>query len=182
MTQVENGSPEVYGSWARANPDCLRWSKVRQSSRAPAMSNMPQSFVGVLMSRSAFLFSFVVSSMHGIPDEQQHFSMRCLRDLSVRNPRGEQICSRSHCALTEHRMHHQTTATPVLILQLCMSVVSICQVIFMISRAPKVPWEAIYLPLTEAVTYALAYTDHGTFRLASGKLFPWSRMGSWVCT
>ena len=43
----------------------------------------------------------------------------------------------------------------VKILQLCMSVVSTCQVIFMITRAPRVPWEAIYLPGTEAITYGL---------------------------
>ena len=45
--------------------------------------------------------------------------------------------------------------------QLIMAVVSACQVVFMISRAPKVPWEAIYLPLSEMITYALAYTGHG---------------------
>ena len=43
----------------------------------------------------------------------------------------------------------------VKILQLCMSVVSTCQVLFMITRAPRVPWEAIYLPGTEAITYGL---------------------------
>ena len=48
----------------------------------------------------------------------------------------------------------------VKMLQLCMAVVSVCQVLFMISRAPKVPWEAIYLPGTEAVTYGLTPRHH----------------------
>ena len=66
--------------------------------------------------------------------------------------------------------------------QLIMAVVSACQVVFMISRAPKVPWEAIYLPLSEMITYTLAYFGHGYVLLASGKTLPWARMASWVCT
>ena len=66
--------------------------------------------------------------------------------------------------------------------QLIMAVVSACQVMFMISRAPKVPWEAIYLPLSEMITYTLAYFGHGYVLLASGKTLPWARMASWVCT
>eukprot|EP00802_Teleaulax_amphioxeia_P014304 Tamp_14367.p1 GENE.Tamp_14367~~Tamp_14367.p1 ORF type:complete len:452 (+),score=52.49 Tamp_14367:76-1356(+) len=100
--QLENGGPEAYGSWARANPACLRTSEVN---------------VGF-----------------------------------------------------------------VKMLQLCMAVVSVCQVLFMISRAPKVPWEAIYLPGTEAVTYGLAFANEGYVRLANGKVLPWARMASWVCT
>lgn len=70
----------------------------------------------------------------------------------------------------------------VKILQLCMSVVSSCQVLFMVSRAPLVPWEAIYLPMTEAVTYGLAFSGNGYIRLATGKILPWARMASWLCT
>ena len=63
-----------------------------------------------------------------------------------------------------------------------MAVVSACQVLFMITRAPRVPWEAIYLPLSEAVTYGLSYLNHGHVRLANGKILPWSRMAGWLCT
>jgi len=70
----------------------------------------------------------------------------------------------------------------VKILQLCMSVVSSCQVLFMVSRAPLVPWEAIYLPMTESITYGLAFTGNGYIRLATGKILPWARMASWLCT
>lgn len=76
----------------------------------------------------------------------------------------------------------QLTQPFVKILQLIMAVVSACQVLFMITRAPRVPWEAIYLPLSEAVTYGLSYLNHGYVRLANGKILPWSRMAGWLCT
>ena len=62
------------------------------------------------------------------------------------------------------------------------AVVSACQVFFMVTRAPKVPWEAIYLPTTEMITYSLAFTGNGYFRVANGKYLPWARMASWLCT
>jgi len=62
------------------------------------------------------------------------------------------------------------------------SVVSCCQVLFMISRAPKVPWEAIYLPGTEAISYGLSFFGEGYIRLANGKILPWCRMTAWLCT
>ena len=52
----------------------------------------------------------------------------------------------------------------------------------MISRAPKVPWESIYLPFVESITYALASTGSGTLQMRDGRFFPWSRMASWLCT
>uniref|UniRef100_UPI000FE18267 Anion channelrhodopsin 1 n=1 Tax=Guillardia theta (strain CCMP2712) TaxID=905079 RepID=UPI000FE18267 len=66
--------------------------------------------------------------------------------------------------------------------QLVMAVVSACQVFFMVTRAPKVPWEAIYLPTTEMITYSLAFTGNGYIRVANGKYLPWARMASWLCT
>lgn len=69
----------------------------------------------------------------------------------------------------------------VKVVQLCMAVVSICQVLFMITRAPKVPWEAIYLPGTEAISYGLSFFGEGYIRLANGKILPWCRMAAWLC-
>jgi len=59
---------------------------------------------------------------------------------------------------------------------------SACQVLFMISRAPRVPWEAIYLPATEMISYSLAFFGQGYVRLANGKVLPWCRMAAWLCT
>jgi len=70
----------------------------------------------------------------------------------------------------------------VKITQLCMGVMSACQVLFMISRAPRVPWEAIYLPATEMISYSLSYFGQGYVRLANGKVLPWCRMAAWLCT
>nr|APR74032.1 GtACR2-EYFP [synthetic construct]BDV09306.1 EYFP fused hGtACR2 [Cloning vector CAGfshGtACR2-EYFP_R26] len=73
-------------------------------------------------------------------------------------------------------------STFVSLLQLVWAVVSGCQTIFMISRAPKVPWESVYLPFVESITYALASTGNGTLQMRDGRFFPWSRMASWLCT
>ncbi len=62
------------------------------------------------------------------------------------------------------------------------AVVSTCQVLFMISRAPRVPWEAIYLPGTEAISYSLSFFGQGYILLANGKTLPWCRMAAWLCT
>jgi bacteriorhodopsin len=62
------------------------------------------------------------------------------------------------------------------------AVTSACQVLFMISKAPRVPWEAIYLPATEAISYVLSYNGEGYVRLATGKVLPWCRMAAWLCT
>jgi len=62
------------------------------------------------------------------------------------------------------------------------AVASACQVLFMISRAPRVPWEAMYLPATEALSYGLSFYGEGYVRLASGKVLPWCRMAAWLCT
>ena len=48
------------------------------------------------------------------------------------------------------------------------AVMSACQVLFMISRAPRVPWEAIYLPATEAISYGLSFYGEG-FSPSDGK-------------
>ena len=60
------------------------------------------------------------------------------------------------------------------------AVASACQVLFMISRAPRVPWEAIYLPATEALSYGLSFYGEGYIRLATGKVLPWCRMAAWL--
>ena len=62
------------------------------------------------------------------------------------------------------------------------AVVSACQVLFMISRAPRVPWEAMYLPGTEAVSYSMSFFSQGYILLANGKTLPWCRMAAWLCT
>jgi len=74
------------------------------------------------------------------------------------------------------------SGAPVKIIQLCWAVVSLCQVIFMLTRAPRVAWEAIYLPLCETITYFLAFTGNGYLRMADGQIFPWARMASWLVT
>ena len=68
------------------------------------------------------------------------------------------------------------------LLQLFMSLFSLFQIIFMFSKIPNIPWEAIYLPATEIVSYTLSYFGEGYILLASGKLLPWSRMATWICT
>eukprot|EP00961_Rhodomonas_salina_P244404 3303314-Rhodomonas_salina.1 len=77
------------------------------------------------------------------------------------------------CALPAHLL---TNGVP------WQAVVSLCQVIFMLTRAPRVAWEAIYLPLCETITYFLAFTGNGYLRMADGQIFPWARMASWLVT
>ena len=62
------------------------------------------------------------------------------------------------------------------------AVISTCQVLFMISRAPRVPWEAMYLPGTEAISYGMSFFGQGYILLANGKTLPWCRMAAWLCT
>ena len=52
----------------------------------------------------------------------------------------------------------------------------------MMSRAPRVPWEAMYLPATEAVSYGLSFAGEGYVLLSNGKVLPWCRMAAWICT
>jgi bacteriorhodopsin len=56
------------------------------------------------------------------------------------------------------------------------------QVVFMTTRAPKVTWEAVYLPLVEAILYALAAAGHGMIRMGDGRVVPLGRMCSWLIT
>ena len=62
------------------------------------------------------------------------------------------------------------------------AVVSFCQVLFMYSRAPRVPWEAMYLPATEAVSYGMSFFGEGYVLLANGKVLPYCRYAAWLCT
>lgn len=74
------------------------------------------------------------------------------------------------------------TMPAVKVIQLMMAVISTCQVLFMISRAPRVPWEAMYLPGTEAISYGMSFFGQGYILLANGKTLPWCRMAAWLCT
>ena len=44
----------------------------------------------------------------------------------------------------------------------------------MLSRAPRVPWEAIYLPGVEFIIYILAFTGNGYVRMVRGLTTYWS--------
>jgi len=59
---------------------------------------------------------------------------------------------------------------------------SFCRAVqlFMFSRAPKVPWEAMYLPAVEAIIYTMSFTGNGYVRMIDGRIMPWSRMASWL--
>lgn len=50
------------------------------------------------------------------------------------------------------------------------------------TRAPRVTWEAIYLPSVEAVLYSLSASGNGILRMGDGHYFPFSRMASWIIT
>ena len=68
----------------------------------------------------------------------------------------------------------------VKVVQLCWAVICLCQVIFMFSRAPRVPWEAIYLPLVECIIYTMSFSGNGYVRMVDGRIMLWSRMASWL--
>eukprot|EP00961_Rhodomonas_salina_P188209 2539939-Rhodomonas_salina.1 len=57
-----------------------------------------------------------------------------------------------------------------------------CQVLFMASRAPRVTWEAVYLPFVETVLYGLSATGNGQMRLEDGRMVPIARFCSWLIT
>ena len=52
----------------------------------------------------------------------------------------------------------------------------------MCTRAPKVTWEAVSLPLVEAIVYAMAAAGHGMIRMGDGRVVPLGRMCSWLIT
>lgn len=60
--------------------------------------------------------------------------------------------------------------------------VCFCQVMFMTSRAPRVTWEACYLPLVETILYGLAASGNGLIRLSDGRIVPIARFCSWLIT
>jgi len=80
-----------------------------------------------------------------------------------------------------HPECHQGEYAPIVkIIQLCWAVICMCQVLFMFSRAPRVPWEAMYLPGVECVIYTLAFTGNGYVRMVDGRILTWSRLASWL--
>ena len=52
----------------------------------------------------------------------------------------------------------------------------------MMTRAPKVTWEAVYLPLVEAILYSCTALGYGMMRMGDGQMIPLSRMCSWLIT
>jgi bacteriorhodopsin len=62
------------------------------------------------------------------------------------------------------------------------AVVSTCQALFMMTRAPKVTWEAVYLPMVEAILYSCSAGGYGMMRMGDGQMIPLSRMCSWLIT
>ena len=71
-------------------------------------------------------------------------------------------------------------AAIVKVVQLCWAVICLCQVLFMFSRAPRVPWEAIYLPGVECIIYTMSFSGNGYVRMVDGRILLWSRMASWL--
>eukprot|EP00961_Rhodomonas_salina_P193817 2616634-Rhodomonas_salina.5 len=65
-------------------------------------------------------------------------------------------------------------------LSLSQSTMCFCQVLFMTTRAPRVTWEAVFLPLVETVLYGLSSSGNGMLRMGDGRVFPFSRMASWL--
>jgi len=75
-----------------------------------------------------------------------------------------------------------STSKNTKMIQLLFASICACQVLFMASRAPRVTWEAVYLPLVETILYGMASTGNGSMRLADGRMVPIARFCSWIIT
>jgi bacteriorhodopsin len=52
----------------------------------------------------------------------------------------------------------------------------------MASRAPRIAWEAVYLPFIETILYGLGASGNGQLRLDDGRVLPMARFCSWLIT
>ncbi|KAJ1478679.1 hypothetical protein T484DRAFT_1960680 [Baffinella frigidus] len=68
------------------------------------------------------------------------------------------------------------------IFQLCWCIICACQAFFFAIRYPKVTWEFVLVPLTEAVIYGLGYSGIGYVVLQSGRTVAWMRICHWLIT
>jgi len=75
-----------------------------------------------------------------------------------------------------------TTSKNTKMILLLFASICACQVLFMASRAPRITWEAVYLPLIETILYAMASTGNGQLRLGDGRVLPIARYCSWLIT
>eukprot|EP00287_Rhodomonas_sp_CCMP768_P009067 CAMPEP_0196720590 /NCGR_PEP_ID=MMETSP1091-20130531/3360_1 /TAXON_ID=302021 /ORGANISM="Rhodomonas sp., Strain CCMP768" /LENGTH=516 /DNA_ID=CAMNT_0042061877 /DNA_START=21 /DNA_END=1571 /DNA_ORIENTATION=+ len=74
------------------------------------------------------------------------------------------------------------TSSQTNMIHLLFASICFCQVLFMASRAPRVTWEAVYLPLVETVLYGMAASGNGNLRISNGRMVPMARFCSWLIT
>mmetsp|Transcript_58987 Transcript_58987/g.120823 ORF Transcript_58987/g.120823 Transcript_58987/m.120823 type:complete len:558 (+) Transcript_58987:86-1759(+) len=67
--------------------------------------------------------------------------------------------------------------------QLTWSLICTAQAIFLMTKWPKVGWEAIYMPCCEALSYGLLSAGHGYLKLhGEWHYIPWIRYAAWMVT